>query len=99
VSDTAPEGGQMARYDLVTNYRCGSAIEEMEPSDDGEWVRYEDIQSQLAAQSSRLRSLEQRLRDLEGKWRRDADHRGGSLSCGACKTECADELSTLIDQG
>jgi hypothetical protein len=31
------------RYDLVTNYRCGSAIEEMEPSDDGDWVRYEDV--------------------------------------------------------
>lgn len=33
----------MKRYDLITNYRCGSAIEEMEPSDDGEWVRYEDV--------------------------------------------------------
>ena len=34
----------MKRYDLVTNYRCGSAIEEMERNDeDGEWVRYEDV--------------------------------------------------------
>ncbi len=32
-----------ARYDLVTNYRCGDAIEEMERADDGEWVRYEDV--------------------------------------------------------
>jgi hypothetical protein len=36
--DTRPQ-----RYDLVTNYRCGDAIEEMEPSDDGEWVRYADV--------------------------------------------------------
>ena len=33
------------RYDLVTNYRAGSSIEEMEPADDGEWVRYEDVAS------------------------------------------------------
>ncbi len=31
------------RYDLVTNYRCGDAIEEMEQSNNGEWVRYEDV--------------------------------------------------------
>ena len=30
------------RYDLVTNYRCGSSIEEMERNDeDGEWLRWE----------------------------------------------------------
>lgn len=33
----------MKRYDLLTNYRCGSSIEEMELSDDGEWVRWEDV--------------------------------------------------------
>jgi hypothetical protein len=37
------------RYDLITNYRCGSAIEEMEPSDDGEWVRYEDVEDYITA--------------------------------------------------
>ncbi len=37
----------MNRYDLITNYRCGSSIEEMERSDDGEWVRVEDVQKQL----------------------------------------------------
>ena len=37
----------MRRYDLMTNYRCGSAIEEMEPSDDGEWIRYDDIEHLL----------------------------------------------------
>ena len=31
------------RYDLVTSYRCGSAIEEMEKSEDGEWVRWESL--------------------------------------------------------
>lgn len=29
------------RYDLVTNFRAGASIEEMEPSDDGEWVRWD----------------------------------------------------------
>lgn len=38
---------QAARYDLITNYRCGSAIEEMERSDDGEWVRFEDVVAAL----------------------------------------------------
>lgn len=33
----------MKRYDLVTNYRCGGAVEELEPAEDGEWVRYEDV--------------------------------------------------------
>lgn len=32
----------LKRYDLVTNYRAGSSIEEMERVADGEWVRYED---------------------------------------------------------
>jgi len=31
------------RYNLVTNYRCGSAIEEMEQDDDGEWARWEAV--------------------------------------------------------
>ena len=42
----------MQRYDLVTNYRCGSAIEEMVRADDGEWVRYEDVGQLLAALNS-----------------------------------------------
>jgi len=33
----------MKRYDLITNFRCGASIEEMELADEGEWVRYEDI--------------------------------------------------------
>ena len=33
----------------MTNYRCGSTIEEMERADDGEWVRYEDVERVLAA--------------------------------------------------
>ncbi len=39
----------MRRYDLITNYRCGSSIEEMERSDDGEWVRWEDVEPLLLA--------------------------------------------------
>lgn len=37
----------MKRYDLITNYRAGSSIEEMEPSDDGEWVRYEQVEAEI----------------------------------------------------
>jgi len=43
----------MKRYDLITNYRCGSAIEEMERADDGDWVRYEDVEAEVL----RLRAL------------------------------------------
>lgn len=42
------------RYDLVTNYRAGSSIEEMERSDDGEWIRWEDVASAIAAQQRAL---------------------------------------------
>jgi hypothetical protein len=35
------------RYDLVVNYRCGQSIEEMEPSDVGDWVRWEDVEAAL----------------------------------------------------
>ena len=45
----APPVLALKRYDLVTNYRAGSSIEEMEPADDGEWVRYEDIEAALKA--------------------------------------------------
>ena len=44
----------MKRYDLVTNYRAGSSIEEMEPSDDGEWVRYEEVEAVIAGYEQRL---------------------------------------------
>ena len=37
------------RYDLVTNHRCGSSIEEMERADNGEWIRYEDVAARLVA--------------------------------------------------
>jgi len=42
----------VTRFDLVTNYRAGSSIEEMERADDGEWVRYEDV----VAEQARLRT-------------------------------------------
>lgn len=44
----------MKRYDLVTNYRCGDAIEEMESYDDGEWMRYEDHAAIVAGYEQRL---------------------------------------------
>lgn len=44
----------LERYDLVTNYRCGSSIEEMEHSDDGEWMRFEDHAAIVAGYEQRL---------------------------------------------
>ena len=42
------------RYDLITNHRCGSSIEEMEPSDDGEWIRYDTVADVLASERAAL---------------------------------------------
>ncbi len=42
-SDETRREAETRRYDLITNYRCGSSIEEMEPSDDGEWARWDDV--------------------------------------------------------
>jgi hypothetical protein len=55
------------RYDLVTNYRCGSSIEEMERSEDGEWIRYEDVEAFLTAEPPR------EVQQLIEKWRKEAD--------------------------
>ncbi len=42
------------RYDLITNYRCGSSIEEMERADDGEWIRWEAVEAEIAALRAQL---------------------------------------------
>jgi len=42
---------QVQRYDLMTNYRAGSSIEEMEKSDDGEWIRVDDVLAVLGRRS------------------------------------------------
>lgn len=56
----------MERYDLVTNYRCGSSIEEMEHSDDGEWMRFEDHAAiGRRSRSSRGSSHEMTTRDKD----------------------------------
>lgn len=47
----------LKRYDLRTNYRAGSSIEEMERDDDGKWIRYEDVASALLAAEQRQREL------------------------------------------
>jgi len=64
----APVGESMIqRYDLVTNYRCGSTIEEMERSDDGEWVRWEAVQERihaLEADVAELESLREKMSSL-----------------------------------
>lgn len=50
-------GDPMKRYDLITNYRCGSSIEEMEPADEGEWVRWESVASRLEALEAERNAL------------------------------------------
>ena len=57
----------MIRYDMVTNYRCGTSVEELEPSDDGEWVRYEDVQDEndmLRAHAGQFEDLLHWQKDL-----------------------------------
>jgi len=61
------------RYDLITNYRCGSSIEEMELADDGEWVRWESVEAELSA----LRAEQTRLREALPTW-----IRGRCWTCG-----------------
>jgi hypothetical protein len=39
---------------MVTNYRCGSSIDEMELADDGEWMRYEEHAAIVAEYEQRL---------------------------------------------
>jgi hypothetical protein len=39
----------LERWDLVTNYRCGGSIEELEVSEEGDLVRFEDVRDMLHA--------------------------------------------------
>jgi hypothetical protein len=67
----------LPRYDLVTNYRAGGSIEEMERSDEyGDWCRFEDVeahlraveaahQQELQAKSTALEMCDARLRGMQ----------------------------------
>lgn len=50
------------RYDLMTNNRCGSSIEEMEPADDGVWVRWEDVEVALASHADLVAALKESIK-------------------------------------
>jgi hypothetical protein len=65
------------RCDLITNYRCGSAIEEMEPADDGDWLRYEDVGPILDACLTLLRQQQepQKPQPLDHYWTPDPTKR------------------------
>lgn len=65
---------RLHRYDLITNYRCGSSIEEMERSEDGDWVRYEDIAPFLKENRDEVRAMPERER-------RGDDHEAGPREC------------------
>lgn len=44
---------QLPKFDLMTNYRCGASIEEMELSNEyGEWVKAADLDRILAGQGA-----------------------------------------------
>ena len=49
---------QSKRYDKVTNYRCGESIDELEPADDGEWMRVETVVAAIRAASSPPQPIE-----------------------------------------
>lgn len=79
----------MKRYDLVPNYRCGEVVDEMELSDDGEWVRFENVTA--------LRSALEAL--IQG-WRAQAERHKKHGDCyrigqGWGLEQCADELAAL----
>jgi hypothetical protein len=62
MSDPSPVPGPVSpvrRYDMVTNYRCGESIDELERADEGEWVRWEDV----AAALQQVQRLEQEIAD------------------------------------
>ncbi len=44
----------MQRYDLVTSYRCGTSVDEMTRADEGEWVRWEDVDASLQEMAQEL---------------------------------------------
>lgn len=54
----------LKRYDLVTNYRAGSSIEEMELADDGEWVRWESVEERVRALEAEREALKRQLAHL-----------------------------------
>lgn len=63
------------RYDLVTNYRCGQSVEELEKADDGEWVRWEDVQARIEHAEAEVAQLRQGIDDLLAVVARTGDQR------------------------
>jgi hypothetical protein len=90
------------RYDMVTNYRCGQSVDELEPSDDGEWVRFEDIDPSVPL--SAIRALVQQWRERVAVCLRISAEVGatGDMALAQAwheeadhKDECANELAAL----
>ena len=68
---------KLPRYDLISNYRCGDSIEEMERADDGEWVRVETVLAALASLPTE-QEHESRSPDGDGPW-------SESVEAGSCQ--------------
>lgn len=61
------------RYDMVTNYRCGQSVDELEKVDDGEWVRWEDVQAEVERLRVRL-DLPTTGEECCDYWQKKAEH-------------------------
>lgn len=88
------------RYDMVTNYRCGQSVDELEPSDDGEWVRFEDVDPSVPL--SAIRALVQQWREKRSEYEAVADDAATRDKWKAVHfyralafKECADQLAAL----
>lgn len=85
----------MIRYDMVTNYRCGTSVEELEPSDDGEWVLHSDALCEVA----RLTAERDALRALLGRCKEELTCRNGfGHYCPNCGNSGDEDLRRDIER-
>ena len=76
----------MIRYDMILGTKCGEGWQELEPADEGEWVRYEDAAADHAQEVQKLVAL-----------LRSASHGLRSYQYGNSATELAEEMADAID--
>lgn len=58
----------LARYDLITYYRCGASIEEMTPSENGDWVKFADVEAALRQVAAQTREDAARIVEQQAQW-------------------------------
>ncbi len=77
----------LKRYDLETVQACGVEVTTMERADEGEWVRYKDVERLRAAHVPAMTEPVQPLEALIDQWR-TGEYRSQRM--------CADELAALL---